>query len=315
MQLPWFGKIAGKIVLARLPVPYAAWRRLGLFSPGAMLDPAYAFDVFVGHYERARSVRAIPPGCTGLELGPGDSLFGGLACAAHGARRTYLVDSADFASKNMPAYRAMMDYMSHHGLGDAGVDCRDFATIKGKFGLDYRVGGLASLREIPSSSVDFVWSHAVLEHVRLRDFTETCHQLHRVMRDDAVASHTVDLRDHLGGSLNNLRFAQWFWESPLMAGSGFYTNRIRYHEMLGIFERTGFEVASATTQAWDSLPIPRARLAGQFCALSDEDLKVLGFDVVLVRKSKVPGAGSSPSPPMSEASLAGREVCRSTTAG
>jgi hypothetical protein len=54
--------------------------------------------------------------------------------------------------------------------------------------------------------------------------------------------------------------------------------------MLGIFEQTGFEVASATTESWDRLPIPRARIAGQFCALSDEDLKVLGFDVVLVRK-------------------------------
>jgi hypothetical protein len=33
---PWWAKIAGKLVLSRLPVEHALWKRLGLFQYGAM---------------------------------------------------------------------------------------------------------------------------------------------------------------------------------------------------------------------------------------------------------------------------------------
>lgn len=282
MQIPWFGKIAAKIVLARLPVSHARWRRLGLFSHGAMLDPAYALDVFVRHFERARAVRPVPPAFTALEIGPGDSLLGGLASAAHGAARTYLIDSGNFADRSPLACRAMIEYMNQHGLHLRDAECADWEALQARFGIDYRSRGLASLREIPSASVDFVWSQAVLEHVRRRDFAETCRELRRVLKADGVASHRVDLKDHLGGGLNNLRFSERFWESPLMADSGFYTNRIRFREMLDLFEAAGLRVARVVTETWDSLPIRRASLAEPFSAMSDEELGVRGFDVVLV---------------------------------
>jgi hypothetical protein len=52
--LPWWARMAAKIVLARLPVPYPAWRRLSLFRHGEIDEPAYAFQVVVQHLERAR---------------------------------------------------------------------------------------------------------------------------------------------------------------------------------------------------------------------------------------------------------------------
>jgi len=67
-----------------------------------------------------------------------------------------------------------------------------------------------------------------------------------------------------------------------MANSGFYTNRIRYREMLSILEQAGFNIASTITQTWNSPPIQRARLTGQFQSLSDEELMVSSFDVVLI---------------------------------
>jgi SAM-dependent methyltransferase len=247
-----------------------------------MLDPAYAFKVFALHYEQAQSVRAISPDFTALELGPGDSLLGGVVSSAHGAKRTYLIDSGDFADTSIHPYRSMLEYLHRRGLGPDGIECQDLEMAKEAFGIDYRVGGLSSLREIPSASVDFVWSHAVLEHIPLRDFAETCRQMRRVMREGAVASHRIDLKDHLGGGLANLRFSERVWESPLMANSGFYTNRIRYRKMLGIFEQAGFHIASTVTRTWDSPPIRRAHLTGQFRPLSDEELMVSSFDVVLI---------------------------------
>jgi len=37
-----------------------------------------------------------------------------------------------------------------------------------------------------------------------------------------------------------MRFSTQAWESPLMAQSGFYTNRLRFSEMLNIFKEAGF---------------------------------------------------------------------------
>ena len=44
--VPWWGKLGSKLVLARVPLTYAIWRRIGLFEHGAMLDGDYARGVF-----------------------------------------------------------------------------------------------------------------------------------------------------------------------------------------------------------------------------------------------------------------------------
>ena len=64
-------------------------------------------------------------------------------------------------------------------------------------------------------------------------------------RRDGICVHRVDLNDHLGGRLNNLRFTDAIWESVLFRESGFYANR----------------------------------------RLTDEDLLVSGFDLVLRHKA------------------------------
>jgi SAM-dependent methyltransferase len=145
----------------------------------------------------------------------------------------------------------------------------------------YGTSGLASLRAIPDRSLDFIWSHTVLQHVRREEFLETMCQLRRVLRLDGVCSHLVNLRDHLGGALNHLRFSERVWESRLMAKSGFYTNRIRYAEMLALFKEAGFKADVVKVKRWETLPTPRPKLARQFQHLSEDDLCVSGFAVVL----------------------------------
>lgn len=70
-------------------------------------------------------------------------------------------------------------------------------------------------------------------------------ELGRVLKPDGICVHRVDLNDHLGGCLNNLRFTDAIWESVLFRESGFYANR----------------------------------------RLTDEDLLVSGFDLVLRHKA------------------------------
>ncbi|GAB4233017.1 MAG: hypothetical protein Kow0049_16260 [Stanieria sp.] len=66
-----------------------------------------------------------------------------------------------------------------------------------------------------------------------------------------------------------------------MANSGFYTNRIQYSQMLDIFKQAGFEVKSTEFKKWPSLPIARSSLAKQFSSLTDEELCVYEFSVIL----------------------------------
>src|SRR5580700_7918565 len=139
--------------------------------------------------------------------------------------------------------------------------------------------GLDSLRKIPSASVDFVWSNAVLPYVRRNQFVLTLQELRRIQRPGGVASHTIPIKDVIGGKLNDLRFDPGIWESPLMANSRFYTNRLRYLELLRLFREAGFKPEVIRKTEWETLPTPRQKMAKEFAVLAEEDLKVSDFDV------------------------------------
>jgi SAM-dependent methyltransferase len=199
----------------------------------------------------------------------------------HGAERTYLVDAGPFAETDLRLYRQAAQQLSPGpgspfslerwtSLEAMLVDCR----------AHYLTQGLASLQSLPDASVDLVWSQAVLEHVRRSEFEPSIRQLRRVLRPGGVMSHQIDLRDHLGGRLNNLRFSPAAWEGRLLAESGFYTNRLRFSEILAIFKAAGLETEVADRDFWPALPTPRAKLDPTFRRFSDDDLRTSGFRVI-----------------------------------
>lgn len=281
-KLPWWSKIASKIVVSRLPFKHEFLKSLNLFEHGFMEQPDYAYNVFQKHFERATAEKLLKPGFVSLELGPGESLSSALISNSFGSSKAYIVDVARFATENLSAYQKMVDYLRTKNLAVVDIEeTQSVDEVMELYGGCYLTSGLDSLRSIEDNSVDFIWSHAVLEHVGRGEFLETMKELHRIIRDNGVCSHVVDLRDHLELSLNNLRFSERVWESDLMANSGFYTNRIQYSQMLMMFEEAGFEVVTSETKTWDSLPIKRSQLNKQFQDISEEELCVSGFSVVL----------------------------------
>lgn len=283
--LPWWAKIAGKLVLSRLPIGGRAWQKLGLFSPGFMLNPDYAIGVFRQHYERAGCPAA---GFTYLELGPGDSLATAAVAWMHGASGGWLIDAGAYAARDIalyrPLFRRLSERRSEWGLPRDAADlqhCRSIEDLLALTGCNYREDGLQGLRAVPASSVDLVLSQATLEHVPRADFTASMTALCRLMKPGAVASHQVDFKDHLGASLHNLRFTDAIWEQPWFARrSGFYTNRLRLSQMTSVMQAAGFAVEITERQAWTRLPLSRARFAPQFQALSDDDLLTSGASLI-----------------------------------
>jgi SAM-dependent methyltransferase len=280
-NIPWQIKIAFKILLARLPLSYQIRKKMGFFNTGKMEHPDYALAVFEKHFSDARFAQHTGS-FTALELGPGNSLFSALIAHAHGAAHTYLVDVGCFASKNIAPYRLMESRLHELGLRPPNLDkCSTFEELQAACGAEYLTQGLASLRKIPSDSVDFILSNAVLGHVRRAELLPTLLELRRIQRSDGVGSHCNGFGDILSGGMDALRFSERVWESRFMATSGFYTNRIHYQELMRLFRLAGFtpEVVRLFRRA--TLPIPRRKMAQPFAALPDEDLMVSSLDVLL----------------------------------
>lgn len=295
--LPYWMLIGAKIVMSRLPLPYRVWKRLRLFEHGDMDQPRRAFDTFIEHAASAGVLEnsSTVPRLAGkgrdfnvLELGPGDSLFTAVIAKSLGASLTWLVDAGPFATKDMEGFIELTNYLLQKGFAPSlANEPNTLDDVLSQCNGRYLTEGVQSLAHLPDASVDFCFSKAVLEHIPRKDFAKLADELMRAMRPDGTCHHRVDLKDHLGGGINNLRFSEARWEGSLFRKSGFYTNRIRFSQMVNVFERAGFECSLPRVLRWGSLPIPLAKLDASFHHLSEEDLLVSGFDIILKRKIEV----------------------------
>ncbi len=270
--MKWAAKILAKLVISRLPVAYKLWKSLGVFRHGRMDSAEYPLKIFMLHTGRAYP-QGLPPKLVLLELGPGDSIASAVIGSAFGASKTYLVDVGDFAVKDTGFYRELARQLSDKGLSPPDLSAADsFNEILKVSGGEYLTNGIVSLRTIPTASVDLVWSHSVIEHVRKHDLPMLLEELKRIMKPGALASHCIDFQDHLDGALNNLRFSERLWESSFFASSGFYTNRIPAKVMHRMFEDSGFKIREEAFGQWEELPTSRDVLHKDFQKYQDEDL-------------------------------------------
>lgn len=240
----------------------------------------YSLNIFNEHMAKS-GFFAKMDGKSILELGPGDSIATAILAKAHGAR-SILVDVGRYAVEDLNFYRDFVRILSDRGYPFPSLEnVTSFPQILDLCEARYLTEGLSSLNAVDDQSVDLIFSQAVLEHVRKHEFLETQRQMARVLKPGGVCSHRIDLRDHLGGALNNLRFSEKLWESRFFADSGFYTNRLQMKNMLALFESAGFEVDIVDIRRWQTLPTPRAKMDALFAGLPEECLNISGFDVLL----------------------------------
>jgi SAM-dependent methyltransferase len=280
-RIPWFLKIPAKVALSRLPVRGKQWQKLNLFRAGTMDSLELAFSIFKNHYEESglSSLKY----CTVLELGPGNGLLTALYARSFGATRTWLIDAGPLASVDVRLFVEAERMLSALNLPVPHVDPASSMEIAlEQLYASYLTRGLASLQTVPDETVDFMFSNAVLEHVRLSEFTRTVREMRRVLKPNGVASHQIDFRDHLQNGLNNLRFHERIWESEFMASSGFYTNRLNLPEMEKRFREAGLSVELRSFRIWPKgLPTSQLRMAPPFRNMPANELMVMDAKVVL----------------------------------
>lgn len=282
VRIPWWLKMAIKITLSRMPVPYGLWAKLGVFRHGDVDKKLPNLQGgFSDHFQAYQQHKGSVPG-TCLELGPGDSIGHALSGKAVGVSSTCLVDAGDFARKDDAHYRAFYDYLAAQGASFSsapqGFDRQSILDFTGSL---YMTEGLTSVRSLPSDQTDFSYSTAVFEHIYRDEFQPLMHELYRIHKPGSLSRHWVDLHDHLGGSLNSLRFSPAFWESGWVRKAGFYTNRLRMCDMVDMARAAGFTVEVPRIIRWPSLPIDRRDIHVSLPQGTDDDLNVCTFLIVM----------------------------------
>lgn len=278
ISVPWQMKIGAKIVFSRLPIDYRFWAKLDMFKHGKMASLDYPKKVFSLHRSVAEKHLGSLKGKTILEMGTGDSVASALLANAAGADQCYMIDVGDFTEKDMKFYQA---FGRNIGL-NLTAECTYPEMLSELRGVQL-TEGLASWEKVPQASVDFVWSHSTMEHVRKYEFDETLRRMFNAMKPGGITSHNIHLKDHLGGALNNLRFSEKLWEAEWWANSGFYTNRLRPSEIRNACTFAGFEIIDFVVAKYDTLPTPRSVMIEHFQHMSDEDLLATGVSLVARR--------------------------------
>lgn len=282
MPIPWPAKLAAKLVLARLPLRYATWRRLGLFRHGATptaIEPRIA--VFNHHVSVYRGQCGTLPR-TIIEIGPGDSLATAILAHAAGATAT-LIDAGDFATHDMEHYRQVAIASGDAETRTLVETAADRGAMLARLGARYETGGVAALAAMHAASVDLIFSNAVLEHLPRDQMPDFFRASAYALHPNAVASHGVDLHDHLGGRLNHWRFSPAVWEHGLFRTSGFYTNRLPFSAYVETARACGFSVRIPWLRCWRQPPLSTAALHPSLRLRHDGDRWISGFGMIMLR--------------------------------
>lgn len=279
--IPWYIKIVIKLVLSRLPFSYSFWQKIGLFRHGHMDKIEYTLKVFHRHLKFSNIKTSDLKGKLLIEIGPGDSIVSAMIASSFEAKMI-LIDVGHFVKEDVQFYINVASELINLGYNVPDIShCKTIYEILNKINSKYYTEGVKSFSKIKDSSVDLIFSQAVLEHVRVKDFNNLAIEIKRVLKLNALSSHAVDLKDHLSYSLNNLRFSDRIWETEFFASSGFYTNRMSISEIENVFLNLNLQTDIQNKISWNEVPISRNKMAKKFKDRAEEFLLVSEFDIVI----------------------------------
>lgn len=280
----WLLKIFFKIILSRLPIKHSIWRKIGIFNNGGMNKTEYAKFVFFNHLDELKKINNIHNPVI-MEIGPGEGIGTAILSRIHNAKKVYLIDASDFLDKDINKYINIMHSLEKDLFNeDKYQNFSTFDELLKAFNTTYLSDGLESLKTIKENSVDYIFSHSTMEHIRLKEVDQMIKEMYRVIKPKGLISHSINYRDHLSGSLNNLRFSEKLWESDFFSNSGFYTNRIPAFEMHKKFSKKGFQIIQEKFRSWENLPIKRKYLHKHFQKYDSYQLINYGSSIIATKE-------------------------------
>lgn len=278
----------------------------------------YCYSVWLRHLVLVDECRAGGVPDVVAELGPGDSLGAGLAALLSGAGRYVALDVVPHGE--LERNLGLLDELVELFESRADIPGPDeFPDVKPRLDSwtfpsriltdDVLARSLAPQRvrrirdsildpdaehsiiryavpwtaraSLEKSSVDMVFSQAVLEHVD--DLEGVYPAMAAWLRSGGVMSHEIDMTAHQLDSRWNVHWTwpEWKWRL-VKGGRPYLINRAALSVHLELIERSGFDLRFKRTVERDSA-IRRGQLARRFQNLDDNDLTTSAAYVVATR--------------------------------
>jgi SAM-dependent methyltransferase len=305
----WKVKAAIQNTVARLPrsVSYAAYYRMQRLAGGLRTTiPDEHLVAGVETWRRIVAQRRNPRGGLFFEVGTGRAPIVPLAYWLMGAGRTITVDVNPYLKGEL--VEEVLEYVSARQehvrrlLGDLLQPHRFEQLLEfhrtGRFsltrflelcGIDYVEPGDAAKSGLPPGSIDFHTSYTVFEHIAPELLADILDEGNRIVRDDGLLVHMIDYSDHFShadesiSAINFLQYSDAEWNG--YAGNQYmYMNRLRYDDLMRLFESSGLRVLAVTTHVDDRaralLETGGLRLDARFRDKSLEVLAIRGSWVV-----------------------------------
>ena len=193
---------------------------------------------------------------TVLEIGPGDSVAMGVFAYMKGAKQSFLIDSGDFATRDMHFYSSLVS----QDLTESSFD-----EMLKNFRINYGKSSLYSLNLLENNSVDLIISNAVLEHISPSLLREYTGEFMRILTVGGIMLHRIDYRDHLTGEKFHKHLPFFISNSKFYRNSIMYLNRLTEDDYTRLFHDIGFDIeiidkkSSSTRQKWFSAHFARSK--------------------------------------------------------
>lgn len=152
--------------------------------------------------------------------------------------------------------------------------------------VEYHAPADARQSQLPSNSVDLVYSNSVMEHVPKDDIRDLMHESMRILRPGGLALHNVACNDHYAhmdrgiSFVNYLQFSesQWRWWNNSLQ----YQNRLRASEFLEMAVKAGLSVIYKHTSVrpGTSDALAKFEVAPEFRRFPPEDLATTSIDFI-----------------------------------
>lgn len=284
---------------------------------GGTIEAAHCYALFLRHYSYLRRVSpSIPP--IVAELGPGSSLGTGLAALLAGAERYVALDLQVHRNRfhDLEVLDGLIDLFTHrtpapttgHHAQTFPMPCdyrfppeleAALSTSLARQRLQRLRADLAEQRGdmvqyiapwtdrkcLASSSVDWLFSHSVLEHVD--DLASAYAAMERWLRPRCLTTHLIDFFSH---GLTKEWNGHWALSSRLWrvirGRRPYLLNRTWRSQHLALLRAHGFSILEEVTERRSDGLVPHS-FAPEFRNIPDEDARTRMMFVVARKEPKV----------------------------
>ncbi len=283
----WKFKAAMQKMTSLLPpsVSYETYFRIQrLFGTLKKICPIDGLRAGIDAWTRIKENGFDPAGKVFLEVGTGRVPLVPMAYWLMGAEKIITVDlnpylkaelireSLNYIRKNMDEMRGLfgpllVEKRLEELICFAGKSIFQTSAFLELCRIEYIAPRDAADTKLPSASIDFHTSYAVLEHVAPFTLKKIISEGNRIIKGNGLFVHRIDYNDHFSlddkaiPPINFLQYSDDEWER--YAGNRYtYVNRLRHDDYIRLFQAAGQRILSAET--YDDKNVTELLASGAF---------------------------------------------------